>query len=306
MTERAILIECGGETVVGVLHVPQDALADYGIVIVVGGPQYRAGSHRQFVTTARALSKAGHAVLRFDYRGMGDSSAPARSFERVGEDIRAAVDTLMKEVAGVRSVVLYSLCDGASAALMYGPTDTRVNSLVLLNPWVRTDATQAATYLRFYYARRLLQGAFWRKLLTAGINPFAAGGDLLRSVGKSLDLGPSSSSSYVDRMLAALEVFPGAVLFQISGQDLTATEFVQLCRSDKRWHRAVSSDLVTWIDLPDADHTFSTRAHLDAANRSFIDWLRLNGAANAALANGEGSAPPSGRRRPDETTFQPR
>ena len=208
VTERPVPIPCEGETLVGVLHLPQVTLADHGIVIVVGGPQYRVGSHRQFVTTARALGEAGHAALRFDYRGMGDSSGSRRSFERVDEDIRAAVDTLMNEVAGLSGVVLYSLCDGASAALMYAPTDPRVKALVLLNPWVRTDATQAATYLRFYYARRLLQAAFWRKLLTAGINPLAAGADLLRNVGKSLERAPASSSSYVDRMLAALDAFP--------------------------------------------------------------------------------------------------
>jgi len=273
VTERPVLIPCEGETLLGVLHVPQSTPADHGIVIVVGGPQYRVGSHRQFVTTARALGEAGHAALRFDYRGMGDSSGPARSFERVAEDIRAAVDALTDEVAGLRGVVLYSLCDGASAALMYAPTDPRIKALILVNPWVRTDSTEAATQLRFYYGRRLLQASFWRKLLTAGINPLAAGADLARSVSRSLESAPASSSSYVNRMLAALDAFPGAVLFQISGQDLTASEFVQLCGSDDGWRRSVSRSSVTWLDLPDADHTFSTRAHLDAANRSCVDWL---------------------------------
>ncbi len=257
----------------GVLHVPQDTAADRGIVIVVGGPQYRAGSHRQFVNTARALSEAGHAVLRFDYRGMGDSGAPRRDFEHVDEDIRAAVDTLLHEVPNLRGVVLYGLCDGASASLLYSATDVRVKALILLNPWVRTEATQAATHLRYYYVQRLLQAAFWRGLLTAKVNPFVAAASLLRSLGKSLER-TSASSSYVDRMLAALNAFPGAVLLLLSGQDLTAREFVHLCRNDDRWTRAVSTDSVTSTDLPEADHTFSTRAHLNAANRSCVEWLR--------------------------------
>jgi hypothetical protein len=43
------------------------------VVIIVVGPQYRAGLHRQFVSLARTLSTAGFLVLRYDYRGMGDS-----------------------------------------------------------------------------------------------------------------------------------------------------------------------------------------------------------------------------------------
>jgi exosortase A-associated hydrolase 1 len=246
--------------------------------VVVGGPQYRAGSHRQFVSTARTLSAAGHAVLRFDYRGMGDSGAAARDFQHIADDIRAAVDTLLREVPSLEGVVLYGLCDAAAAALPYSSTDPRVRGLILLNPWVRTAATQAATHLRHYYVQRMLTKAFWQKLLSAGINPLVAGADLLRSIRRYLNLGRTSArpSSYVDRMLNGLRDFPGAVLFVLSGQDLTAKEFVELCRSDERWRRAVDSASVTWLDLPDADHTFSTRAHLDGANRLCLEWLAGN------------------------------
>jgi exosortase A-associated hydrolase 1 len=168
--------------------------------------------------------------------------------------------------------VLYSLCDGASAALMYCATDARVKGLVLLNPWVRTDTTQAVTQLRYYYARRMVQAAFWRKLLSAGINPIVAATDLMRSVRKSVTRAPAPSS-YIDRMLTAMNAFRGTSLLLISGQDLTASEFVELCRADDRWRRAVSSPSVTRVDLPEADHTFSTRAHLDRANQACFEWL---------------------------------
>ena len=71
--EVGLLFNCAGETLVGVLARPPSSQlqGSLGVVIIVGGPQYRAGSHRQFVSLARALAAAGHAVLRFDYRGMG-------------------------------------------------------------------------------------------------------------------------------------------------------------------------------------------------------------------------------------------
>jgi alpha/beta superfamily hydrolase len=48
------------------------------VLVIVGGPQYRAGSHRQFTLLARSLAEQGFAVLRFDYRGMGDSTGAMR------------------------------------------------------------------------------------------------------------------------------------------------------------------------------------------------------------------------------------
>src|SRR5881398_3691346 len=94
-TEQAISIECEGDALVGILHEPTSP-AEVGVVVIVGGPQYRVGSHRQFVLLARTLAAAGFAVLRFDYRGMGDSSGEQRSFEAASADIGTAVDVLQR------------------------------------------------------------------------------------------------------------------------------------------------------------------------------------------------------------------
>ena len=56
----------GGGRWVGVLSVPTGTPQSV-VIVVVGGPQYRVGSHRQFVQLSRALASAGHATLRFDY-----------------------------------------------------------------------------------------------------------------------------------------------------------------------------------------------------------------------------------------------
>ena len=79
-TETVLAFPCEGERLLGVVSAPEDALVtgDLGVVIVVGGPQVRAGSHRQFVQLARHLAAQGLPTLRFDVRGMGDSSGPQR------------------------------------------------------------------------------------------------------------------------------------------------------------------------------------------------------------------------------------
>ena len=134
------------------------------VLVVVGGPQYRVGSHRQFVLLARALSGRGIPVLRLDLAGMGDSGGEFRGFEHSAPDIRAAIDLLQHHEPQVREVCLWGLCDGASAALMYACQDPRVTQLVLLNPWVRTTEGQAQAYLDAYYGRKLRSLGFWRRM----------------------------------------------------------------------------------------------------------------------------------------------
>src|SRR5690606_15104146 len=134
MEERTLVIDREGDRMIGVLH-EAAAGEGTGIVIVVGGPQYRVGSHRQFILMARRIAAAGIPVLRFDVRGMGDSEGQPRSFDRLDSDIRAAMDAFAFALPSVTRIVLLGLCDAASAILIYGYTDSRVRGLILLNPW---------------------------------------------------------------------------------------------------------------------------------------------------------------------------
>ena len=115
--ERAVSFRCADEHLIGVLALP-DAAKPVGVVIVVGGPQYRAGSHRQFVLLARAFAAAGYPALRFDHRGAGDATGAMRAFTELDDDIAAAIDELCRACA-LERVVLFGLCDAASAALMH-------------------------------------------------------------------------------------------------------------------------------------------------------------------------------------------
>ena len=171
--EEAFTFSVEGDYLCAVLHRPSKS-AVRGVVLVVGGPQYRVGSHRQFVLLGRDLAAAGVPVLRFDYRGMGDSEGEACGFEHVDSDIRAAIDALTARLPDVKEVVLWGLCDAASACVFYGHTDPRVRGLVLLNPWVRTGQGIARAYLTGYYAGRVLDPELWRKLFSGRLDVRAA------------------------------------------------------------------------------------------------------------------------------------
>lgn len=285
--ESALVFGCQGEQLVGVLTRPATAPAQPlpGVLVVVGGPQYRVGAHRQFVELARALATAGHAVLRFDVRGMGDSSGDLHDFLQIDEDIAAAIDTLCRE-APVTQVVLWGLCDGASAALLYcdGRRDARVAALALANPWVRSAESLAATHVKHYYLRRLLDGAFWRKLAAGGVGRHAAQ-ELLGNVGTALRgrLARRASGAgagplrYQDRMARAWQRFSGKMLLIVSGDDYTAKEFLGEVAAAPAWRGALDLPQVRRHDLPLADHTFSTPGQGAAAAQATLQWLGTAG-----------------------------
>lgn len=293
--ESATVFACAGEQLVGVLTRPAVAplQAKPGVLVVVGGPQYRVGAHRQFVELARALAADGHAVLRFDVRGMGDSSGALHDFLQIDDDIGAAIDTLCRE-AGVQQVVLWGLCDGASAALLYCDitADPRVVGLALANPWLRSQESLAATHIKHYYLRRVLDGAFWRKLASGGIGSQAAR-ELASNLTTALrgrlsrrSTAPSEPASYQDRMARGWRRFAGPVLLLISGDDYTAREFEDITASAPAWRGLLTQPGLQRLDLPHADHTFADRRYGAEVAAATSAWLAGVGAPRtAALAH---------------------
>jgi len=284
--EQAVAIGCQGDRMVAVLNLPQEPNSR-GVLIVVGGPQYRAGSHRQFALLARYLAERGIPALRFDYRGMGDSEGEARTFEEVDLDLRCALDAFFAHTPGLRDVALWGLCDAASAVLFYAHRDARVKGLALLNPWVRTAEGIARAHLRHYYLSRLVDPELWRKLGRGEFDFLGAGKSLAGTVGQVLAAGrierePAQSVQATlpsgrplpARMADGLRRFRGRTLFILSGDDLTAQEFKDTVRRSKRWRELLDSPRVTWRDLPEANHTFSRREWRDQVAAWTADWVR--------------------------------
>ncbi len=280
LPEEAVVFRCAGQQLVGILH-PADRASEVGVLIVTGGPQYRTGSHRQFLLLARDFAAAGIPTFRFDHRGSGDSEGTFLGFEHIDDDIAAAISAFLEGSPGLKRIVLWGICDAASAMLFYAQHDPRVAGLLLVNPWVRSEEGEARAMVKHYYGRRLFDPTFWRKLLSGKVAIVAS----LRGLGASLanwfratalsraSPTPAAELPLPARMAQGLAAFQGPVGLIISGRDLTAHEFLDAAK-DPLWRRLLSETRVERHDLPTADHTFSRRVWREAVSDWTLAWLK--------------------------------
>ena len=273
--EEPVVFPCAGDRLIGVLHRPRNPHAT-GVVVVSGGPQYRVGSHRQSVLLGRHLARAGFPVLRFDYRGIGDSEGEFAGFEAVDDDIRSAVDCLVDNIDGLKRLALWGLCDGASAAAFYANRDTRIAGLVLVNPWVRTEATVAQAYIKNYYGGRLASSDFWRRLARLEVDLGGAARDIWRGLKglSGLSGATETAEDLPGRVAHSLRRYEGRVLLILSAADLTAQEFdtvIVKSSTMRAWRR---DPRVTLRRLEGANHTYSRVLWRDQLHDWTVAWLR--------------------------------
>ncbi|MES3020548.1 MAG: hydrolase 1, exosortase A system-associated [Pseudomonadota bacterium] len=261
VVQRALRFFCHGCGLVGIVDVPERPLAR-GVLIVTGGPQYRIGSHRQFTLLARTLSARGVSVMRFDQRGMGDSEGEPRSFDTINDDIGAAVKEYFRQVPEMKELVIWGLCDGATAAVFYAVSDARVCGLVLVNPWVRSPEGAARVNLRHYYLGRLGEREFWKKVATGNFDFGASAASLRQQIRLA---GIERSVSLPQRVSDTLADFGGQVLVVLSGDDLTAREFSDLM--------AETELPVRRVDIAGANHTFACRKWRDEVADISANWV---------------------------------
>jgi exosortase A-associated hydrolase 1 len=278
-SEQGVVFDCGENRLVGIATIPQVA-AEVGVLIIVGGPQYRAGSHRHFTLLARSLGAAGIASFRFDFSGMGDSEGQKRQFDETREDVLAAGETFLETVPGVSRLVLWGLCDAASSAMMFAHLDSRVIGMILLNPWVHSGEYSPDVKLTHFYRPFLSRGHKLRHLVS-GRNKIIP---TLKEMGKDTlalvenrsfySSTKASDKSFVQAMLEGLKQFQHDVMIVLSEEDLTASEFASLISHDAKWRQAVSNPSISLNTLPAADHTFSKSPWREEVSRLTIEWIK--------------------------------
>jgi exosortase A-associated hydrolase 1 len=284
--EIAVVFECEGADLVGIVHRPEIAGEIGVLTVVAGGPQYRAGVGRGLVGMGRELSARGIPVMRFDHRGLGDSAGQFLGFEHLEDDLRAAIAVFKAQVPQLQKIVLWGGCDAASAIMIHAARIPEVASIMVGNPFVSSSTTQAAV-VRQHYLNRLGEWSFWRKVFSLEYNVLDYAKEAmarlkakLTGVADSAGTQESSSGSasktgsFIDRMLSGATRFKGPMLFVMSGQSLVSKEFDELLTRSPAWKEVYQRPGNRRVDLPDADQAFSSQDDRERVNEAIFDWLR--------------------------------
>ena len=240
---QIIAIPCEGETILATIDGPTDATS--GWLFVTGGTQTRVGPHRLYERLAHRFGEAGQAVIRFDRRGVGDSTGDDPGHFGNGPDIAAALAALRAHAPGLTEITGFGLCDGATSLALFGRT-AGIDWLALANPWViepRDDLPPAAA-IRGYYRKRLTDPKAWAKLLTGGVNF----GKLARGIARS---GASEDDSLARKVVAGIA--PGDTIILAEG-DGTAQAFADA------WSKLATTPAVETVRIATPSHSFAPPA----------------------------------------------
>jgi pimeloyl-ACP methyl ester carboxylesterase len=189
----------------GLLHLPEGAAKPLAFLMSHPFGEEKLWSHRVFVSCARALAARGHAVLRFDYFGAGDSSGMSAeaSLDTHRKDLQAALAELQRRVPEIEQIGLIGLRLGATFAALLCESNARQPispalrdaPLVLWDPILDGDAyfqellrsnlsTQLAVYGKVVDNREVLTARI-RAGGSVNVDGYEIGKALLESCGVS-------------------------------------------------------------------------------------------------------------------------
>ncbi len=254
---RLLTFSCGEDILAGSLD---EAAGSIGMLFVTGGTQTRVGSHRMYERLAKHLAEAGFPCLRFDRRGVGESSGDDPDFRGSADDLNAAANTLRAETK-VERIIGFGLCDGATTLALHGAA-AGIHGTILVNPWlVEAEAgDMAPAAMRSHYRQRLFSLSAWKKLLSGGVNLGKLAGSLKKA-------GSATDGSLADEAAQGLRGMPAALILSTSDNTaIAAAAEVKKSRFDGLigWRREIDSD----------SHTFARPGDQEALNAAVLDALK--------------------------------
>lgn len=257
---------CDGDWLSGSLDAADKAI---GVLIVTGGGQTRFGAHRGFAQLAAFLAKAGYPVMRFDRRGVGDSSGNDPGFEASAPDLAAAMGAFRAQVPGLTHIVGFGLCDGATTLCLHHQV-CGIDAMILANPWVVEAAANEPppAAIKSHYREQLMSFSGWKRLLTGGINYRKAIAGV-RKLAKPRNV----EGSLGNRVAVALDASTVPAHVVLAKNDATAIGFEDEWRNGAL--AAVSSESRFSCDVIDTDaHSFARDGDFERYSESCLRALQ--------------------------------
>lgn len=246
MSRRHFTFDCEGETCFGSLD---EAEGRVGLLLVSGGNELRSGAFGGQARLAAHIAAKGYPVMRYDRRGIGDSSGKNGGFRAAGPDIAAALTHFRQICPSLSRIVGFGNCDAASALMLEGGAGC--DGVLLANPWTfdEDDEGPAPATIRARYAEKIRNPREWLRLLSGGVSLRK----LLPGLRSAVQAG-GGESTLSGEMRSTIEGFKGNLGFIIAGRDRTGKAFLESWGNDPRTSVRAS-----------ADHAFS--------DHSDMEWL---------------------------------
>ena len=278
ISERAVRLG-SDESIAAIVTRPVVETALPAIIILNTGVVHRVGHHRKFVSLSRRLAKVGHTVLRFDFPGLGDSSAisgDATLLEANLAAIRLVVDWVERTFS-IHRFGMVGLCSGADQSIIYASSDARVKGVVLLDPSV--PRTKRYHIIDFY--RRVTNLKVWKNLLSGRGRFWARVGRVLgKDAEAAIQSEPFSRPDLESpEAIAFLEgVYQGALdndahLLAVftAGPDYQHNYRDQILHALPKVH---FGNRISLHFLNDCDHTFMRERHRETLYALIGEWLQ--------------------------------
>jgi alpha/beta superfamily hydrolase len=198
------LVRLGAEPgLFGVLTTPPEGTAAAGaasaVLLLNAGAVHHVGPNRVYVALARHLARLGHAVLRLDIAGIGDSDPRSAEAENVVyphaalEDVHSGIEFLRRE-AGTTDVRVVGLCSGAYHGFKAAVARLPLSAALIVNPltffWKDGMSLAYPSHRVAADIQRYRSNAFslvsWGKLLSGGVDLRQLSGVLRQHLGTAL------------------------------------------------------------------------------------------------------------------------
>lgn len=255
----------------GILTLPTGEPSSPPVVLLGAGIIHKVGPSRASVDLARALASAGHATLRFDLSGIGDSPRVGEpSMERTAAlDIRDAITLMEERVGADNGVALVGFCSGADNGLYVAAEDARVSRLVLFDPTVH----RTKGFDKRRMTRRLTSARSWWNVISGRSLAL----ELKDRITDEDERPPgyygllTQKPEETDRRVASLVQRGVRVLYILSQgchDYCNAPEQVQ-----ESLPTGYSPDSISVLWAPEMDHILSTRSQRDGLATAVLDSL---------------------------------
>lgn len=266
---RHLLIPIATDTIVATID---DAPNSTGLLIVTGGNETRAGTHRGMSLLAAKLAATGTPIFRYDRRGTGDSTGPNTGYAGARKDLLAAADAFREHAPHLTRLIAFGNCDAATTLALWGK-EAGCDQVILANPWVvepRHDLPPPAA-IKAHYAARLRDPSAWKQIAKAGLSiPKLIKG--LRSIATAVP-----TDDLTTRALAAITAWGDDATVILATGDATAIAYADAAS------RAGLTP--TTIKISTSSHSFARPADVEAletAIRSLVTPDLIRGPASSS------------------------